>query len=416
MTFRFLHVADVHLDTPFQSRDQDFRSMLQDSLRKAFESCIDLALSRDVHAVLIAGDLFDSGTLSFTSEKLITQQMERLNEAGIKVFYAPGNHDPLKSHSRAAHINWPSNVHVFNSNIPLKVPVLDETGRVMAFIIGAGHEGAREAKNLAEGFPFAEGGTPHIGLLHTYVTGLSCSSGYDRYAPCTILDLAGKGYNYWALGHIHAREEIHKDPYIIYPGSLMGRDPSETGQKGAYLVKIKDGAGITAEFVPISPLVWETVNINNLICADSIASLENIICSHILKLIEEEEKQKQMLLRVRLSGRCPKYLELRDEYNIRELEESIKASLGLKHLEIDAEGVVRPVDVGTFKEQPHVLGTALSIIDMLKEDDSLLLKLSPGEVAGIEAGRGQDEKIKYLRSLIEDMDFEAAACLLREDC
>lgn len=55
MAFRFLHLADVHLDTPFQSKDRQLRVFLRDSIRKAFQKAVDLALSQRVNAVLIAG-------------------------------------------------------------------------------------------------------------------------------------------------------------------------------------------------------------------------------------------------------------------------------------------------------------------------------------------------------------------------
>ncbi|MGH7120243.1 MAG: metallophosphoesterase family protein, partial [Acetobacteraceae bacterium] len=65
--------------------------------------------------------------------------------------------------------------------------------------------------------------------------------GHAAYAPCTAEQLAGRGYAYWALGHVHAREIVGRDPWIVFPGNLQGRDMGETGAKGATLVTVRDG-------------------------------------------------------------------------------------------------------------------------------------------------------------------------------
>ena len=142
MMFRFLHMADVHLDTAFQNRDPEMRALLRDSVREAFRSGVDLALSANCHALLIAGDLFDNQTLSFATERFLLKEMTRLKEGTVKVFYAPGNHDPSGATYRASN-TLASNVHVFTRR-NLKQFQSETMKEIRAVIVGAGHEGNRK--------------------------------------------------------------------------------------------------------------------------------------------------------------------------------------------------------------------------------------------------------------------------------
>ena len=91
---RFLHIADVHLETSFTGRSEEVRARLREASRQAFRNAVDLAIREDVHALLIAGDLFDGDRLSFQTERFLLEQVGRLNDQGISVVCATGNHDP----------------------------------------------------------------------------------------------------------------------------------------------------------------------------------------------------------------------------------------------------------------------------------------------------------------------------------
>lgn len=413
MTFKFVHMADIHLDTPFQSSNGRLRAYLRDSIRDAFKASVDIALSRSVHAVLIAGDLFDNDSLSFKSEKFLLSQLQRLSEAKIEVFYAPGNHDPYSSINRMG-ISWPQGFHIFDTHEPASLPVIDKNGEKAAVIVGTGHEGIREMRNLAAGFPEASGSVPHVGLLHTFLTGSKDSEVHDRYAPCSLSDLTQKGYAYWALGHVHNREEISKDPYIVYPGNIIGRNTTEVGIKGVYYVEIDNFNNVKTEFCNVSPVCWATIEVNNLVDANNLLSLEGKIHSKVSEEIVRFNYSGQLILKIILKGPCPYYKKLSDNDDLEELADSLRTSLNIEFLSIGTN-ITRPVEPGNFKGEPHVLGTALSILDKLYEDDELLLKLSPTELAGCKAYRDPEEKVKYLRCLLDGLDLEIAARLLKED-
>lgn len=414
MAFKFIHMADIHLDTPFQSRDEGIRKLLKDSIKQAFSSSVGLAVSEGVHAVLIAGDLFDGDDLSFSTGKFLLQEMNRLDEAGIEVFYTPGNHDHCGGLLKHGIKSWPKNVHIFGSNNVESVEVHDRDGNKVGVVSGIGHENRVESRNLASMFPAAAHDVPHVGLLHALVTSSKTCESHGRYAPCSIGDLKDKGYSYWALGHIHAREEILDSPHIVYPGNLMGRNIGETGQKGVYLAEIGTSGSVKLKFMPVSPVVWENLIFDGLGDADNLHELEDMICASLIKAMEQENTGGHTFMpRVSLKGPCPIYCELSDD-NIREITESIMSGLNLNFLEINADEFTRPIEIERYKGQPHMLSSALSIIDRLKEDDELLLKLSQGALAGVRMGSGQKEKIEYLRSLLDGLDYEAASRLLKE--
>ncbi|PSQ65192.1 MAG: hypothetical protein BRD25_02780, partial [Bacteroidetes bacterium QH_1_61_8] len=167
---RFLHLADVHLDTAFEGRSAALRGHLRNALRTAFEQAVDCAIDEDVHAVLLAGDLFDDDRLSVATEAFLVDQVQRLDDAGIDAVYVTGNHDPGGSGFRAAKIDWPDRFHYVDDRSPTTIELTGSDGDQHATVVAAGHVDAHEDTNLAARFPNAEGPSPTIGLLHAHVT------------------------------------------------------------------------------------------------------------------------------------------------------------------------------------------------------------------------------------------------------
>jgi len=416
MAIKFLHLADVHLDTPFKNREKGVREVLREGVRQAFRKAIDLALDRQVDAVLVAGDLFDNDTLSFATEKFLLEQINRLRERGVPFFYAPGNHDPWGGSFRLGNIPWPDNVTVFNSRKPYIVEIKDATGQVKGIICGAGHKDSKEGDNLASNFPPIKGGAPGIGLLHALVTGSQDESNHDSYAPCTLDDLRIDGYCYWALGHVHTKSELLDDPYVVYPGNIVGRHYRESGERGAYLVEIDDNKNVRAQFCPLAPYVWLNVNVINLDEVSTYDDLKEEIVKQAFEAIREANSRGKINLRVSLSGPCFFYKELIQEEESREqLLNDIKSALDIEFLELDYASLSHMVNIDEYRQGPHVLATALDIIQTLKEDEALLLELAPEKLAGMKKSGSEQEKISYLRSLLTDLDVEAAVRMVEEE-
>lgn len=407
MAFRFIHIGDVHFDTPFESRDPAKRSMLRQSIREAFERAVDIAINNNVDSMLIAGDLFDNDMLSFATEGFIVNQMDRLKESGIEVFYATGNHDPGGAAYKARRIKWPSNVHVFMEARPKITTVKNKHGESVGVVAACGHEGPREGRNLAESFPEREGDLPWVGLLHTDVSG--CVKGdEDRYAPCTLKDLQDKGYCYWALGHIHKRQVLCEEPVIIYPGNLMGRNPKEWGPKGIYLVEIENNR-VKSEFIPVADVVWSLIKADNIKDSKSYEELKNCIKASVLK--DDSSFGQIRLIRIVLQGPTPLYDDLQIGENIEELERTLEQELNVDVIEIKTEGIEPCAYPEDFKGEAHVLGEALLMLDELEENPEELLRMMEGKLAMDNSNWKDEDRLNYLKELLKGMDVEITSRL-----
>lgn len=248
MTVRILHTADCHLDSPLQSlalRDPALRDRVQTATRTAFSRIIDTALSEQVHALLIAGDLFDGAERSAKTAAFLTAQLDRLRQAGIAVFYIKGNHDAENPITGA--LNLPDNVHVFDGR----------GGKVQlagadVWIHGVSFAWRHAPDSLLGKFPAPVAGAVNIAMLHTSLVG---AAGHDPYAPCTVADLAGMAFDYWALGHVHKRQVHGQAPWIVMPGIPQGRDMGEVGAKSASLLTL-EGGRIAVTEVPTSAITF----------------------------------------------------------------------------------------------------------------------------------------------------------------
>ncbi len=254
--FTFLHAADLHLDSPLRglsSYPGAPAERLREATRDAFVALVDAALARDVRFVLLAGDLFDGEWLDYSSGLWFLFELRRLTAAEIQVFVIRGNHDAESK--VASRLSWPEGVTEFKSKTPHTV-VLEELG---VAIHGQSYSEPHVTENLALGYPDAQPGLLNIGVLHS---GLEGYEGHGHYAPCTVDDLRAKGYDYWALGHIHKREVVHEDPWIVFPGNIQGRHVRETGAKGATLVHVENGAIQNLEPITCDVARWHVIEID----------------------------------------------------------------------------------------------------------------------------------------------------------
>jgi len=252
--FRFIHAADIHLDSPLRGLDQYEGApveALRDATRRALENLVELAIDREAAFVLIAGDLYDGQWRDHNTGLFFTRQMARLAEKGIGVYLIQGNHDAESKITKRLH--WPSNVTPFST----KTPESHEAPGLDVVIHGQGFATQAVTEDLAANYPPPVPGAFNIGLLHTSVDG---REGHDSYAPTTLARLRDQGYDYWALGHIHQRECLHEaGPAIHFPGNIQGRHIRETGAKGCLVVEVGEDRSVDAEFVPLDVVRWARV-------------------------------------------------------------------------------------------------------------------------------------------------------------
>jgi DNA repair exonuclease SbcCD nuclease subunit len=257
LRFSFLHAADLHIDSPLRGLDAYEGApveRLRGATRQALVALVDLAIDRTVDLVLLAGDIYDGDWADFRTGLFFREQMLRLVRAGVRVFVVKGNHDAESQITRQ--LPEVEGVHVFSS---LKSETLDlpELG---AAIHGRSFPNRAVPEDLVPLYPPPLPGRFNIGLLHTSLTG---REGHDPYAPTTPDMLAAKGYDYFALGHVHAREVVREaSPRIVFPGNLQGRHARETGPKGCELVVVEDGVLVSAEFVALDVVRWHRVELD----------------------------------------------------------------------------------------------------------------------------------------------------------
>jgi len=257
MAFRFVHTADIHLDSPLRTlamRDPALAELVGGATRRAFVRVVDLCLAETVDALLIAGDLYDGDQTSMKTARFLADQLRRLHEAAIPVYVIRGNHDAESRITRE--LVLPDSVKVFGGRAE---SVVCDAGPFEVAIHGVSFAQRHAPDSLLTKFREPHAGAVNIGLLHTSLGG---AVGHDLYAPCSAADLHGTGFAYWALGHVHQRSVEAGRATIVMPGNPQGRDINEAGAKSATLVTIDDRGAIAVEARPTSVAEFRRVTVD----------------------------------------------------------------------------------------------------------------------------------------------------------
>jgi exonuclease SbcD len=293
---KFLHAADIHLDSPLAGlmrRDDVPGHVTHDATRRAFTNLIDLAITEGAAFVLIAGDLYDSNWRDFNTGLFFAREMRRLDRPCILI---RGNHDAGSVLTR--HLHPPPNVTVLS---PRKVEthVLEAHG---VAIHGQSFPNRAVTEDLSAAYPPPRAGLFNVGLLHTSADD---PGEHETYAPCRVESLALKGYDYWALGHIHARRTLHERPWIVFPGNIQGRHVRETGAKGCTLVEVRHGRVESIEHRATDVLRWAQIAVD----LDGAATLEEVALRlrFALSGAQDAAEGRPLIARVTLTGATPQH-------------------------------------------------------------------------------------------------------------
>lgn len=250
---QFLHMADLHLDSPFiglSTLPQPLFSAIQESTFQSLERITTAAIKEAVDFVLIAGDIYDSEDQSVRAQARFSKEMKRLEVANIPVFMIHGNHDFIEKHKEK--LTLPSNVHVFSEQVEV-MSHKTATG-VSVNIYGFSYNERHIRSSRVDKYKIQGNADFHIALLHG--SEVSSSEEHDVYAPFRVQEISKKGFDYWALGHIHKRQLLAESPSIYYPGNIQGRNRKESGEKGASIITLSE-ASTTIDFIGTSPIIWE---------------------------------------------------------------------------------------------------------------------------------------------------------------
>jgi len=404
---KFLHAADVHLDSPLRGLERYEGAPVEEirsATRRAFDNLVDLAIEEEVGCVLLAGDLYDGDWKDYNTGLYFVDRMRQLASAGIPVCIVAGNHDAASQITKQ--LRLPENVTLFSTSRPETV-VFEEPGLA---VHGQGFARREVTEDLSSAYPQADPHHFNIGLLHTCLDG---KPGHEPYAPCTVDGLRSKGYQYWALGHVHNREVVSQDPWIVFPGNIQGRHARETGPKGCTLVTVDNGEVAAVEHRDLDVLRW----VRCVVDVTSSATLDDIYDQVREELQQEidEADGRPVAARLVLQGVSPVHSTLHAD-SVHWIQEYRALASGLGGAGLWLEKVVletrQAVALDELLERDDALGGLLRAIHALEIDTAGLEALSaeiaelrqklPPELLGGE-DRYDPSDPRYLAGLMADI-------------
>jgi DNA repair exonuclease SbcCD nuclease subunit len=404
---KFLHAADIHLGSPLtglRAREDLPAELIKDATQRAFVAMVDLALAEDVAFVVIAGDLFDGDWKDFSTGLFFAAQMRRLARP---CFLLRGNHDARSQITSS--LPLPANVREFSSKI-CETFLLDELGVALH---GQSFPTRAVPEKLVNNYPARAPGLFNIGVLHTSA---EKPGEHAVYAPCSVADMELKGYDYWALGHIHIRQELSTQPYMVFPGNLQGRHAKETGPKGCTLVSVEDGRISAVEHHSVDVLRWASIEV------DVTGADRNELSARVAKaaqLATAAAEGRPLLMRCTLTGATALHGELLGD------TEALAAECRNAAIAVDAELWVERMLVCTtppLEDRSEALG-ALHDAFLLGLDDDVQVQILLSELVELRqklpAIARNDltlpENAQALRSLAEEAWQLTAASLRAAD-
>ncbi|MGM1046951.1 MAG: metallophosphoesterase family protein [Bacillota bacterium] len=376
LPFRFIHAADLHLDSPFAGMSgltDRVRKYLQQSTFIALDRMVQLAVREKVDFVVISGDVYDSSNTSLRAQLRFMEALEMLDREHIPVFIIHGNHDPLDSPRLA--VTLPPLVHVFGP-VPESVTVARRRdGQEVAVITGMSYPTSKVKENISLRYNKQAAASElfHIGLLHANVDG---NQEHETYAPCSKKDLNAGGYHYWALGHIHSRRTLQESPYIVYPGNIQGRNIRETGPKGCYLVDVDETGAVAMDFRELDTVRWFDMEVSIEGCRQPEDLRLNV--ERLLADISESYTTGFSMVRIRITGRGSIHRELEDGFILEDLLIDLRRKVDNQ---AETVGFAGCVWVESFCLSS---GAEIQLETLLQEDSFIgeLLRLAEAELAG----------------------------------
>lgn len=358
---KFVHAADLHIDSPLVGLERYEGApvdQIRQATRRAFQNLVDLCLEESAKVLVLAGDLFDGEWRDYSTGLFFVRQLQRLRQAGVGVVIAKGNHDAQSQVTQR--LSLPDNVREFGTERAETVSYPDWG---LAFH-GQSYAHRAEHRDLALGYPDLVPGLVNVGVLHTCATG---RPGHEAYAPCKLETLTAKGYDYWALGHVHEREVLCERPWVVFPGNLQGRHMRETGPKGATLVEY-DAASVRS----VEHRVLDVVRFARLdVSARADASPESV-ADAIFDAVErawQAAEERTLAARITVSGATAAHHALHRDLPRWNAEVRVRVnelpSVWIERVDFETRPLQGPVDLTS---RADALGQALRSLAALAQD------------------------------------------------
>ena len=397
-SFRFLHAADIHLDSPLKGlagHEGTTAKRIRAATREAFDQLVGLAIEEQVSFLVIAGDLYDGDWRDFKTGLFFISQVGRLHKAGILVYLLYGNHDAESQIT--SHLTLPDNVHVFGPRTPQSFKI-DDLGVVLH---GQSFKQREVTDNLALKYPQPVVGAFNIGVLHT---GLGGMGGHENYAPCSLDELVNKGYDYWALGHVHQAKMLHERPHIVFPGNLQGRHVRESGAKGAILVTVDNNEIVDLVTLYSDVVRWSVMSVD-LENTTSTGEVFDRVRDAIESAVATSAEGRLLACRIELQGRTEIHGQLLASED-RLLAEARSSALALGDDVAWVEKVVTAtesaIDPDSLAEREDAIGELQRILREAVSDADLLHQLET------EIGKMVRRLPHEVRTDVEDTVLKAA--------
>jgi DNA repair protein SbcD/Mre11 len=395
---RIVHAADLHIDSPLRGLERYEGApveRLRGATRRALENLVVLCIEERAELLILAGDVFDGAWKDYSTGLFFVGQMGRLREAGIPVVIARGNHDAVSIVAKA--LRLPDNVRELSSK---KAETLEIAG---VAVHGQSFHQRVTSDDLAARYPRRVEGVLNIGVVHTSLDG---REGHEPYAPTSLEVLASKGYDYWALGHVHAREIVATAPHVVYPGNLQGRHARETGPKGATLITVEDGTIQGIEHRALDVVRWASLTIDAAEASDAPDAVDLVVAA----LAKLDAEGRTLAARVTLVGRTRANGALRGDPTklANELRAAVMGDVWLEkirvatHAKIDLKRIREEASaVGHLARRIEAMKTAPADLETLAEALADLDKRLPAELR--EEGFTLSDPAT-LRTLLEDVE------------
>jgi exonuclease SbcD len=356
--FRFLHAADIHLDSPLRGLEADPSApaeLIRAATRLALGRMVDLAIEERVAFVIIAGDVYDGDWPHFGTGQYFATQMRRLTQNAIPVFMVHGNHDAVNRMTRSLRM---PHITIFDHKRAQTAPLLDALG---VAIHGQSFADQAVTVDLSKDYPGRFEGLFNIGVLHTSAGGYSA---HATYAPCDIPGLRAKRYDYWALGHVHERQILSEDPWIVFPGNLQGRHIGETGPKGVSLVTVVDSRVQSVEHRVLDVLRWSHIEVDLDGAADESDAMVRVQSG--LEIALRDAGARPLAARVTLTGATNAHAALLAEGLREKILNEAQGLTGEHNFWLEAVKLrTSPVQAVALPERSDNLGRLLREIDAL---------------------------------------------------
>ena len=410
---RFVHAADLHLDSPFTGLKSVAPRHVLDGLSRAtfsaYANIVELCVAERVDALLIAGDIYDEADRSLRAQLKFAEGLRELSGAGIRSFICHGNHDPLSGWE--ARLDLPPECFRFGSEVQGAPVFPDDPERAMVY--GFSYPQQEMHEDVTQQFAGLPPSTFNIGLLHANVGG---NPHHDAYGACNIADLTEAPIDYWALGHVHSKVILRGSaPAIVYPGNPQGRHPNEVGVRGVYLVEVDEGGVPQLQFRAMDVIRWESRQLDISTWESEQTALEAIFS--FAESLRGEAEGRPVVCRLELKGRGPLNRWLRHAETVEDIHEQLNEEFASDDIWLWCERIqlntAAPIDRCQVIHREDFVGDLARLTDEIRND--------PEELAGLRASLqelyGSNRARKHLKDFVpEDDDLHLLLSAAEEEC